>query len=43
MQSFVDDLLDLRQIKENAFALRMQPFDVNEILELVCNIFNPQA
>ena len=39
MQTFVDDLLDIRQIKEGAFKLVNEMFDPNETLSLVYDIF----
>ena len=39
MQCFVDDLLDLRQLKDDVFSLNTEPFNVNEMLEQVCEIF----
>ena len=43
MQTFVDDLLDLQQIKDGVMKLAVGVFDPNEVLELVCTIFAPQA
>jgi len=43
MQSFVRDLLDVRQLKDGVFSLQKNLFNPNEIFDLVCNIFNPQA
>jgi len=43
MQTFVDDLLDLQQMKNGVFKLVLDIFDPNEILELVCSIFAPQT
>ena len=43
MQSFVEDLLDLRQIRDGLFSLTCQMFDPNEVLDLIKNIFHPQA
>ena len=43
MQTFVDDLLDLKQIQEGVFSLVSEVFDPNHAIELVCSIFDPQA
>ena len=43
VQTFVDDMLDLHQIKDGAFSLRDAVFDPNEILDMVVDIFKPQA
>ena len=43
IQSFVEDLLDFRQIEEGVFHLSKDPFDPNSVLDLVCRIFEPQA
>ena len=41
MQTFVDDLLDLKQIKDGVFSLVTEVFDPNDVLEMVCDIFSP--
>jgi len=43
MQTFVDDLLDLQQMKNGAFKLVIGVFDPNVVLEQVSNTFAPQA
>ena len=43
LQSFVEDLLDLRQLKDGVFALSPKPFDPNEVIKLICQIFDHQA
>jgi len=43
MQTFVDDLLDLKQIKEGVMSLFNKVFDPNEVFELVHSIFSQQA
>ena len=43
MQTFVDDLLDLKQIKDGAFSLVKEVFDPNELLSFIKDIFEPQA
>ena len=40
-QSFVSDLLDLKQIKDGVFNFSWEQFDPKEIFTQVCNIFNP--
>ena len=39
--TFVDDMLDLNQIKDGAFSLQDAVFDPNEILDMVVEIFRP--
>ena len=41
--SFVDDLLDMRQLNEGAFHLDNQPFDIHKVLKLIEDIFSPQC
>ena len=41
VQTFVDDLLDLEQIKNGAFKLIDGIFDPNEVLDSICAIFAP--
>ena len=43
MKSFVEDLLDMRQIRDGVFSLSQAPFSPKEVLALVCKIFKPQA
>ena len=43
MQTFVDDMLDLNQIKNGVFKLENKIFNPIEALELVCDTFAPQA
>ena len=43
LQSFVEDLLDLRQMRDGAFSLSSAPFDPNETFELICSSFEPQV
>ena len=43
IQTFVDDLLDIRQIKDGVFSLESSTFDLNEVLEEICEIFQPQT
>ena len=42
VQSFVDDLLDLRMIKEGVFSQDMSIFDPNIVFDLICEVFAPQ-
>ena len=37
--TFVDDLLDMKQIHEGVFTLQTAPFNPNEVLELIQAIF----
>ena len=37
--TFVEDLLDMKQLKEDAFVLTKQPFNPNEVLSLIEAIF----
>ena len=39
LQSFVSDLLDLRNISDNILTMNPEPFDPILILAEVCNIF----
>ena len=43
VQTFVNDLLDLQQIKNGVFKLVDEVFDPNETLELISSIFVSQA
>ena len=43
MQTFVEDLLDYKLMREGTFSLQNEIFDVNETFDLVLNIFGPQA
>ena len=43
MQSFVEDMLDLRQIRNGNFTLVPESFDVSQVLTLVSNVFEHQA
>ena len=43
VQTFVDDLLDLGQLKHDAFRFVESVFDPNEILQMIIEIFEPQA
>ena len=41
--SHVEDLLDLRQIKQGVFSLASQVFDPTKTFDMICKIFEPQA
>ena len=43
MRSFVEDLLDLRQIRDGVFSLKQAPFNPKDVLSFVCKSFKPQA
>ena len=43
LQTFVEDLLDLRQLRDGVFKLSNAPFDVTKVIKDVCNIFSFQA
>lgn len=43
MQTFVDDLLDFRQIKDGVFTLAKKAFCPAESFQLVCDVFRPQT
>ena len=43
MQTFVNDLLDFRMLKESVFSLLKEPFDPANTLDLICEIFRPVA
>jgi len=38
MKTFVNDLLDIRQLKEGVFVLEQAVFDPNETLTFVCTM-----
>ena len=41
MQAFIDNLLDLRKFKDGNFSLEKEMFDFNQMMSVVCNIFDP--
>ena len=43
MQSFVNDMLDLRALKAGHFTLAIESFDVFALVSQVFSIFRPQA
>ena len=43
VQTFVEDLLDLRTMRDGVFTLVQEPFNPFEVIELVFSVFKPQA
>ena len=43
VESFVEDLLDLRQMRDGVFSLVEDVFNPKEVIELVVSVFKPQA
>lgn len=43
MQTFVEDLLDLNLMRAGVFKLKNFPFDPCSIIQMVKNVFQPQA
>ena len=43
MQSYVNDLLDMRKIKDGVFSLEKSYFSPEKTLNLVCSMFTPYA
>ena len=43
VQNFVEDLLDLRQMRDGVFSLVKEVFNPNEVLDTILNLFKPQA
>lgn len=43
MQTYVDDLLDSKQLKEGVFNLVYAAFDPNETFDLIKDMFFPTA
>ena len=41
VQSFVEDLLDLRTMRDGVFTLVKEPFNPSEVIELVFSVFKP--
>ena len=41
--TFVEDLLDMKQLQEGVFRLMKEPFNPTEVIELIQQIFNPQV
>ena len=41
LMSFVDDLIDLRQIHDGGFLLEQRPFLVQKVLKVIFDIFEP--
>ena len=42
IETFVADLLDLRQLKEGFFSLTNAPFNIHSVLQNILTIFAPQ-
>ena len=43
METFVDDLLDLTQLREGVFSLVQEPFDHEDVVNFIINMFAPRA
>ena len=43
LETFVADLLDLRQLKEGVFSLTNEPFDLFCVMRNIFKIFSPQV
>ena len=43
METFVDDLLDLTQLREGVFSLVKEPFDQEDVVSFILNMFAPRA
>ena len=43
MQTFVEDLLDLRSMRDGIFSLTKEAFDTHRTFELVLDVFGAQA
>ena len=43
LQGFIEDLLDLKQMRDGVFSLGPEPFDPNQVFENICNLLGPQA
>ena len=41
--TFVEDMLDIKQMRQGVFHLQKKRFDPNELLKLIHAIFRPQA
>ena len=41
LQSFVDDLLDLSQIRNGVFSLSREEFNITDMIKLILSIFRP--
>ena len=39
MECFVEDLLNLKLIKEGVFQLVKEPFEIQDALNFICNMF----
>jgi len=43
LQTFVEDLLDLKQMRDGVFSLVSVPFNVEQVIKDICSVFDPQA
>ncbi len=43
LESFINDLIDLRKLRDGKFALAKEPIDFASIISSVCDIFKHQA
>ena len=43
MQTFVNDLIDIRRLKSGGFHLNLEPFNVQATLTNICSVFRYQA
>ena len=43
MECFVEDLLNLNQMREGAFSLIKDPFDPHAVLNFIQDMFAPRA
>lgn len=43
VQSFVDDLLDMKQMEAGVFTLASHQFDIRQVFQSISSIFDPQA
>ena len=43
MQTFINDLIDIRTLQNGGFTLNYEPFNVQETLTDVCQVFKHQA
>ena len=41
MECFVEDLLNLKLIKEGVFQLVQEPFEIQDALNFICSMFEP--
>jgi signal transduction histidine kinase len=41
--SFIEDLIDLRQLHHGEFHLQNAPFEMQSVLKVIYDVFSPQA